>query len=192
MIPYGIDTPARQVGYFSLAVLTVAITPWIAQMGNVLGCDPLIPSAFALFIASIHVCDFLFPRIPFMPGLMRITSLHGTWRGTLERTVEGKTETRNVTLRIHQTWRRIGVTLEGETSISVVRLAHLSTGNPDSVSIKWVYDSRPCQGQRDLPLAYGEGVTELFLSTDEEGASLKGHYYSSKLRRGNLRLKRET
>lgn len=190
MSHYSIDSQVRQVGYFLLAVLCIFLAPLAGLLGSMFGIQVLVPSAFALFMGGITLIDLLFPMGRFVPWLMRIPSLNGTWVGTLERSgAAGERESHPVTLHVRQTWRRIALTLMGQSSRSDARLAAIQMSTPQTVTIKWVYDSRPRNASVPQPYAYGEGVTELVLTRDASGATLSGHYYSSKLRKGNLVLK---
>lgn len=158
---------------------------------NINGIQLFAPSAFMLFIFSIKIIDFLYPRFRIVRIITGIPSLNGRWEGTIERNVNNKVETRVIILTIHQKWSHIALTLYGENSKSEAKLVKMFFDNPKNVTLKWVYDSRPLRGNvEQYNQLYGEGITELVLRIEPTQSLLQGHYYSSKLHRGTVMLER--
>jgi hypothetical protein len=150
-----------------------------------------VPSAFALYGGLVVLYDRYLWRIrPFSYGAA-VPNIGGKYQGTVEghdATAEpgGGTPVRAV---VTQTWSKIEVVVEGARTISNVVICGFFVENRAKARLVFTYLVRERVPSPEKN-KYGEGTQELRV---EEGDSLMlvGPYYSTKRRRGTLRLQRE-
>lgn len=189
MLPYTIDTNARTRIYFLLAIASVSLAGGIANLTTYLPLKLAAPSAMLIFCWLIAGFDKYAWRWWCFHWLTGIPLLEGEWRGTLTRAgAEGEEpQRREVTLTITQTWRSMSLVLRGMHSKSHAQVIALHVADQNDIQLKWIYLARDNSGTNPHNL-YGEGTTELAVQSKGKVMILIGIYYSSKLRKGSLKL----
>ncbi len=190
MVYYTTDTSSRRSIYFAAALLSVLISYALSFVQSITVCRLVAPSALMIFGGLLWIFDRFLWRQSVFHKFTGIPDFNGRWTGHLTRKLihDGKTteEQAAVDLVISQTWSKIELILESETTRSVAQTAALFIENPTRLRLLWIYSVRS-RTALEADNYYGEGVTELVFYPKER--TLEGTYFSSKLRKGHLLLK---
>jgi len=189
MIPYQIDDGTRRSRiYYGLAVISVALASVISAISPYIPFKFAAPSAMFFFGLLTFSFDRWFWKMTWFHRMTEIPLIEGLWAGTLTRNADqnGLAQTSQVALIITQTWTKMSLVFEGQNSKSHAQMIGLFVENKNDVILKWVYFAKDNSGINPNNL-YGEGTTELTLRSNET-RTLRGIYYSSKLRKGAVDL----
>lgn len=138
------------------------------------------PSTFFIFMCLFHLYDkFLWRVVPFSK-VFRVPTFSGTWQGHLHKNSikNGKSEKRIVSVFITQTWTKISICLEGQTSDSKSQTAFLDC---DSARPELTYEYISKKRDRSETSI---GLARLVLN--ESG--IKGDYFSELSNKGPIVL----
>jgi SMODS-associating 2TM, beta-strand rich effector domain len=146
------------------------------------------PSIFLIFFTLHYIFNRLLWKIwPFF-YIVKVPNFGGTWRGKLNRQINGTSDEHEIEFQIGQTWLEMSVVLIGKSIDSCSSAIHIVNSDLNNVQIKYIYFAR----QRDLNNgnnAYGEGTA--ILKLDQSSSRLEGSYFSSKARVGFISIERK-
>ena len=189
MIRYSIDKNFRTYVYFSIAFLSIFISPHVSFLEKIIGYRLSI-TPFMLFCIILWIFNRYLWSLPVFSFLFKVPNLNGKWEGTITLPITDnreKEETLNVVLLVTQNWNTIDFVLKGPGTVSTASIAYISINNPKNIIVKWVYQVKDRTGLSSTNQS-GEGVTELSLIADSNIPQLEGHYYSNLGRKGNLKV----
>ncbi len=191
MHAYATDAEDRKLVPTVLAVVAVAATllliyeiealkiqiPWWIDAPSVMGFYALFYGLYDKFLWRLR-----FSSIP----LSKIPDVGGVWAGVLTSSYDKGTKI-NVVVYIDQTWSKISIRLETETSISFTTMAALNTEESLDPGLKYEYLSEPGAFAKET-MHIHKGTGHLRLSSDSK--ALTGDYYTGRDRRnfGTLEL----
>lgn len=182
MHTYATDAKDRESIPLWLAALAVAATLFLNYLLKVLKLQvpwwvdaPSVMGFYGLFYALF---DNLLWRLQFRSiHLSEIPNIRGTWVGTVKSSYGGGTEVRGVILYVRQTWSKLSVQIETETSRSYSTMAVVNTNNSSESGLKYEYINEP--GTFSLQtMQTHRGTANLRL--DPDGITLKGEYYTGR------------
>jgi hypothetical protein len=180
MTGYGTDSGERTAVPVIIAFVSIAIA-WV--VGSALAAANVVipwyldaPSPLALFGILMLLFDRWVWRLGVLRAgrLVRVPDLTGTWTGTLHTNFDQTP--RDVTLRIHQTWRTILIVFETNQSRSRSRVAAIFTSDPEGAVLTYQYVNDP-NAATDPALQTHLGTSSLRLAG---GNRLIGDYYSGR------------
>ncbi len=121
-------------------------------------------------------------------GNVRTPNLNGTWDGHLTSSFDDGATKHEGTIKITQTWTRMGVTLEAQQSRSHSVVATFVIDDTDTV-LTYEYLNEP-MSQAKKTMHIHRGTAWLFMQPDSD--TLQGRYYSGRGRQnfGSLRFTR--
>jgi SMODS-associating 2TM, beta-strand rich effector domain len=178
MHTYATDAKDRETVPLWLAALAVAATlflnyllktlsfqvPWWIDAPSVMGFYGLFDNLlWQLRFKAIHLSE--------------IPNIRGTWVGIVKSAYGGGTETRGVILYVCQTWSKLSVQIETETSRSFSTMAVVNTSNSSEPGLKYEYINEPGTFSVQTMQTH-RGTANLRLTPD--GATLKGEYYTGR------------
>ncbi|HLP91676.1 MAG TPA: hypothetical protein VK184_24205 [Nostocaceae cyanobacterium] len=184
MHTYATDAKDRESIPLWLAALSVAATlflnyvlklfklevPWWVDAPSVMGFYGLLYQWFDEYIWSWRKEPLRFSDIP---------NLQGTWVGVIKSSYQGGREIPNVILYIRQSWTKISIKLETETSQSISLMAAVSTDKSAEPGLKYEYSNNPAALSQPGMNPH-RGIVNLVLSPDQK--TLKGDYFTSQTR----------
>ncbi|MEI2580010.1 Cap15 family CBASS effector [Scytonema sp. PRP1] len=154
---------------YVLKVLNLQV-PWWLDAPSVMGFYGLLYELFDEVIWALRIGPIRFSDIP---------NLRGTWVGVIRSSYQTGTETRGVIIYIRQTWSKISVQLETETSRSKSTMAAVYTENSSEPGLKYEYANEPGARSPETMQPH-RGIVNLVLSPDRK--TLKGDYFTSRSR----------
>ncbi|MCC5663228.1 hypothetical protein LC653_04585 [Nostoc sp. CHAB 5784] len=154
---------------YLLKVLNLQV-PWWLDAPSVMGFYGLFYQLFDDVVWALKIEPIRFSNIP---------NLRGTWVGVIKSSYENGTETRGVILYIRQTWSKISVRLETETSKSTSTMAAVYTEDSSEPGLKYEYTNEPAASSPQTMQPH-RGIVNLVLSPDRK--TLKGNYFTSRSR----------
>jgi hypothetical protein len=185
---YTINSDSRTKTVFAIAALSILTAVALSKLLAGLPFHPALSSAFAIFGVYLWLFDRFIWRWPIVRNLHGIPYLGGEWVGQVVRapSADGSTRVR-VSAFVQQTWTRIQFEVVGEQSRSLIRSFSMDIASLHRKSFIYIYELRPRAEAADRNIR-GEGCQELVVINDD---TLEGPYFSSKLRKGILTLKRK-
>lgn len=189
MTHYTINSDIRTKTTFAIAALSVLTIGALTRLLVILPFHLTLPSAFAIFGLYLWLFDRFIWRWPFIRSSHGIPYLAGEWSGHVSRAQsDGMASVVPLSAFVQQTWTRIQFEVVGEQSRSLIRSLSMDVAPIRRKSFVYVYELRPRAEAADRNIR-GEGCQELVLVDDN---NLEGPYFSSKLRKGTLTLKRKS
>lgn len=184
MHSYSISTGRRIIVIAILAVLSgligQLINPYLWSVGLMsYGSLAIFGVLFGIF--NLWAWDW-----PLIQNVVNIPNLSGKWEGTLIRPENNHNTERQVSMEIHQNFTQLSIVFRGERSTSRSTSATLKNDNKRDIQLHWTYFSYDQTGDANANL-YGHGTT--MLSMNE--STLEGTYYSTKLKKGRLKMVRK-
>lgn len=182
MHTYATDSKDRESVPLWLAALAVAATLSLNSLLKFLNLQvpwwidaPSVMGFYGVFYALFD--NFLW-RLPFQViYLSEIPNIRGTWIGVIKSSYGEGAEVSGVILYIHQTWSKISIQVETETSKSFSVMAAVNTKNSPEFGLKYEYISEP--GTFSLQtMQTHRGTSNLRLTYDS--TTLKGEYYTGR------------
>jgi SMODS-associating 2TM, beta-strand rich effector domain len=182
MHTYATDAKDRESIPLWLAALAVAATlflnyllkalnlqiPWWVEAPSVMGFYGLLHGFFDNFLWRVQFKAIRLSEIP---------DIRGTWVGTVNSSYAGGTEIRGIILHVRQTWSKLSVKIETETSRSFSTMAVVNTSNSSEPGLKYEYINEPGTFSVQTMQTH-RGTANLRLTPD--GATLKGEYYTGR------------
>ena len=189
---YTVDTNPRTKIYFVLAVISAATATAVSSGTSLVPFHFTAPSSMFIFALLISIFDRFIWKWRMLRWWVGIPNLDGTWSGKLVRLSEsnGAPEDHEVSVTITQDWRKMSIVFEGQRSKSAAEVIALHVENRKDISIKWIYSAKDRSGINPGNL-YGQGTTDAWLKVVAGRRTLEGTYYSSKLRKGFIKLVEE-
>jgi hypothetical protein len=194
MHPYSTDSNEREQIIFGLALLAVGaawsfsrllhaaqiIAPWWLDAPSTMGF-------FALFFGLFDHVLWRWSALHRV-GLVKVPILTGNWRGHLTSSFDQPAKLHEVRVRINQTWTRVAILLQSDTSKSYSHVAAIQVEAPDGVVLSYQYENEPQSGAAET-MAIHQGSARLNF---EDGRCLEGYYYSGRGRQnyGTVHLER--
>jgi SMODS-associating 2TM, beta-strand rich effector domain len=179
MHPYSIDIEERRVVLFAMVVLSIlaalALPKVAAAASWVVPWWLDVPSVWGFFGG----CYWLVDRIAWKM-ISRIPDLNGTWHGHVSSSFDQHATEHKVTVRIQQTWTRLGVALEGESSRSYSVMGAVLISGPQGPELSYEYVNEP---RSDA--AAGLHAHRGFVRAGIRGDVLRGDYYTGRDRESN-------
>ncbi len=191
MHAYATDAEDRRLVPTTLAVLSIGAAlllvyvvgllkiqiPWWVDAPSVMGFYGIFYGLYDKQLWRIHIGPLHLSAIPYVGGV---------WAGVLTSSYNEGTKI-NVVVSIKQTWSKISIRLETETSTSYTVMAALNTEESLDPGLKYEYLSEPGQFAKET-MHIHRGTGHLRLSSD--GKMLTGDYYTGRDRRnfGTLEL----
>lgn len=182
MHTYATDANDRESIPLWLAALAVAATLFLNYLLKALNFQVPwwidAPSVMGFYGLLYELFDNLLWRLRFKAiHLSEIPNLRGTWVGVVKSSYGGGTETRGVILYVRQTWSKLSVQVETETSRSFSTMAVVNTSNSSEPGLKYEYINEPGTFSVQTMQTH-RGTANLRLTPD--GAILKGEYYTGR------------
>jgi phosphotransferase system glucose/maltose/N-acetylglucosamine-specific IIC component len=124
-------------------------------------------------------------------NVIKVPDLNGTWTGEALSSHQEFATAHAVTVKIHQTWTAVCISLSGQHSDSESVVAAILFPKPDSVVLTYQYTNEP-HAKSDSSMHAHRGTTWLYLRHEQGVACLEGDYYSGRDRRniGHMKLSR--
>ncbi|NJL40243.1 MAG: hypothetical protein HC899_28465 [Leptolyngbyaceae cyanobacterium SM1_4_3] len=182
MHTYATDAKDRETIPLWLAALAVAATLFLNYLLKALNFQVPwwidAPSVMGFYGLLYELFDNLLWRLRFKAiHLSEIPNIRGTWVGIVKSSYDGGTETRGVILYVRQTWSKLSVQAETETSRSFSTMAVVNTSNSPESGLKYEYINEPGTFSVQTMQTH-RGTANLRLTPD--GATLKGEYYTGR------------
>ncbi len=198
MHPYSIDSNERERTVAVLAILAVLLT-WLFS----LDANPVhipsywwvsAPSAMSIFGGLYTLFDKRLWKWSLLQktGWIKTPDLSGLWEGKLESSFyEAAEHPIPATLRINQTWTRIGVLLETSTSSGRNMTGAIILDELRGPEFTYEFQGDPGALAPDTMHAH-RGTARLFLEAEDSDYILAGEYYTGRDRRtlGTLRFRK--
>jgi len=149
MHPYATDSNEREILLFYLALASVLISYCIKCFFDYLHINvPFwvsIPSIFGIFGSLYLLLNMWIWKSKLLHRLriIRVTDLNGKWVGYLKSSYNNYSTEIPVSIFIYQSWTKILIVLESETSKSTSRSATILTFNPHCSSLSYEYVNYP-------------------------------------------------
>jgi SMODS-associating 2TM, beta-strand rich effector domain len=184
MHTYATDAEDRRIVPPVLAVLAIGATlllvyvvgllkiqiPWYIDTPSVMGFYGIFYGLYNRWLWNKHIGPFHFSAIPYVGGV---------WAGIINSSYEGGAKI-NAVISIKQTWQKISIRLETETSTSHTIMAALETEDSLDPGLKYEYMSEP-EPHAAETMHIHRGTGHLHLSPD--GKRLVGDYYTGRERK---------
>jgi hypothetical protein len=182
---YSSDGEERRVVPFVLAAASIGVAlglrSLVARLGYAAEVNVSILSSFGIY-GMLHLVFDRYAwrwRVVRLLGGSTVPDLEGRWKGTLKSSHSGLTREHEVELEIVQTWSKINILLESQTSRSESQMAVIKTSAPTRHEVVWEYVARSKNaGQGDSFLHFG--VTRLAVHSPT--AKAEGSYYTEQKR----------
>lgn len=191
MHAYATDVDRKGVP-IALAVISIGVTllflyviqtlkiniPWWIDTPSVMGFYGILYALYDRALWRLHFGNFRLSHIP---------EVSGVWAGKLTSSYNNGTKV-DIVFTIEQTWSRISIRTETETSTSSTTMAALNTDEYLDPGLKYEYLSEPGAFATPTMLIH-RGTGHLRLSAD--GKMLTGDYYTGKGRQtfGTIELR---
>jgi SMODS-associating 2TM, beta-strand rich effector domain len=189
MINYSLDTNSRPAVYFAIAAIALLAALLAGPMLDMAHAHWLAPSAFSLFGLGVYAFDHYGWKNPTIAAWLCVPDLAGKYSGTVERGAKDTPEYERyeVSVSITQTWTKIEMVLHSGDTVSHLRTCGFFVARGQFPSVLYTYGVKDLQGHAEAS-KYGEGTGELYISKDAETLQLSGAYYSTKCRKGAVKL----
>jgi hypothetical protein len=188
MINYSLDTNEREKTYFILAIVSAAILPLLNNLIAKSGLEYLIaPSTMLVFLFLVSIYSKWLWRISSLFKISGIPDLNGKYAGS---TTRNNGEVIELKATICQSWRKIDFVIESEGTTGTTRTAGFFIENRLLNRLNIIYSVSPTKAPIEESISYGEGVDHFRISKVDGCFILKGLSYSSKLRGGEIVLKK--
>jgi SMODS-associating 2TM, beta-strand rich effector domain len=182
----GTDARPIEPWMFVLGAVSVVVTLIAAKLFEWIGAHSGLlsllqaPSAFAIFGGAYFLFEkYLWRLRPFSISA-QTPNLNGRWKASI-RPLPGDSKIK-AELCIHQTFRRISITIDTEISTSNSITASLEPINPTRIMLRNQYRAMPKAGTA-TPLQSHEGANNIIIMFDKKGAKpLTGTYYTEATR----------
>ncbi len=182
MHSYATDVKDRELIPIWLAAFSVALTlllnsslealewqiPWWVDAPSVMGFYGLLYTFFDKFLWKLNLWGIRFSAIP---------NIQGTWIGTIKSSYNDGREMNGIALYIHQSWFKMSVQIETETSRSFSTMAVVNTNSSSEPGLKYEYISEPGTFSVQTMQTH-RGTANLRLNFDE--THLIGEYYTGR------------
>ncbi len=187
MVEYSLDTDIRAKVHFLLAAASIvlcyfvysAMTPSASDIAKL----AKISSAFVVYGLLLWIFNRFIWRWPVVRMLHGVPDLNGNWKGTIERG-DASSDVRQIKADITQNWHNIAIEVTAEHSRSSVKAAAILTQGATK-EILYSYAKVPLNAATGR---FGEGFQQLKLDANDK---LSGRYFSTRLRGGFTKLRRE-
>ncbi len=186
MINYSINTEIRRNIIFFLAVLSTATMGVIKAFFQSLNYEISIPSSFALFGFYFWLFDNYLWRIWILKKIHNIPDLSGEWEGEVTKPNEPHFDIYPVKAIIEQSWTKIQIEVVGKYTRSKLGSISMDLSTPARRCLDYIYSVKPTLEQNGENKR-GEGCQSLLVENDK---LLTGYYFTSKLRKGKLTLRK--
>lgn len=170
MHEYTVSYHDRKPAYYFLAILSglagVGIAYLLDAIQTASGIVIAAPSGLAvfglLFVLFDH-CVWNWSCL-YKLGLIRIPNLNGDWEAVVSSSATG--DKIKASVKIHQTYSKIGIHLETDKSDSLSKMAAIEMANPTMFTLRYEYSA---EFQRDETSAILRhfGVTSIRLKSDD-------------------------
>ena len=190
MTHYSLDTNVRNTIYFILAAISILTFVVLQQLKEFLSYDLVAPSAMVIFGTTVFLYDiFIWKTKPFQ-WITGIPDLNGKWEGEIISWVSlSAHEKLNVSATITQTFSRIQVAFETDSTESISGVSGLYVDNRSRRALKYSYNFRSKNGL-EQEKTRGEGFNELIYSEAGNGIRLEGPYFGTNGRSGLVKLRK--
>jgi len=180
LAPWGIAICAIGAAYL-YSILSRAYQfsmPWWFETPSIMLVYGLLHWIYDSWLWKLKVSGF---------GLSQIPKCTGTWYGAVRSSHDGNTTIEGM-LVVHQTWSRIAVEFQSESSASYSRMTSLNVTPGASQGLIYEYTNDPRADAKETMHAH-RGFAFLRLSAD--GSWLEGDYYTGRDRTnfGTMRLR---
>ncbi|GEM_PF-6758916 len=188
MISYSITGSSRFRCVAVLALVSAAASSGTGFLLSTLNISAFLtaPSSFAIFGVLLFAYDRFLWKVPVLKFLSFVPNFDGHWEGEIRQ--EDKTSPLHVEVFITQTWSKIAIEFRSELTVSNGQSFHINFENPKAISVKWIYNVQP------VNLAqvenHGYGITILRCSHHKKIETMDGSYFSTKMRGGEINLKK--
>lgn len=194
MHPYATDSHERDTIPLAIAALSVICAwalrrilalisrdLWWIDVPSVLGFYKIIYTIFDTYVWRWAVLRKI--------GIVKIPDLNGLWRGYVTSSFDNSTTSRNVLVNIRQSWTRLSITFQTETSQSHSLIGSILTEHPHGNVLSYEYINEPKPNAPGTMHSH-RGTARLIVLN--QGNILEGEYYTGKdrLNYGILRLER--
>jgi hypothetical protein len=193
MHSYASDSVDRRVAPWCIAICAIGVAygywvfsravefslPWWFETPSIMLVYGLLHWAYDSWLWKLKALGFALSQIP---------NCAGTWFGVLRSSHDGNTTIEGMIV-VHQTWSRIAVEFQSESSVSYSRMAALNVTAGASQGLIYEYTNEPRADAKETMHAH-RGFAFLRLSAD--GNWLEGDYYTGRDRTnfGTMRLRR--
>ena len=194
MHPYSTDSNEREsilfglaitavlcaLGFSSLVRTTHITVPWWFDAPSTMGFYGILFKCFDQKLWRWRVVRWT--------GLLKVPVLAGEWRGHVVSSFDDHKKPHEVTIRITQTWTRIGILLSSETSDSHTLTAAIQVYAPEGMVLTYQYENQP-KPHAVRTMEIHIGTARLMFA---DGKVLEGNYYSGRGRQaqGSIHLER--
>jgi hypothetical protein len=190
MHPYVTDSEERKIIPWFLAVLGVLASwalyailnsvqvspPWWIDMPSLIGFYGLFYTVFDKWLWQVPVFHAV--------GLVKVPNLNGTWEGEISSSYHEHQNKLPATIQIVQTWSKIVINLETESSKSRSQTASVITETPDTILVTYEYLNEPKPHSTSTMHAH-RGTARHTLALVDGDVTFNGEYYSGR-DRGNF------
>ena len=179
--------------YIAAAAATYALKTIVDYFKFNFDTGAYIPSGFAAYGLIYILFDKYLWKFGALRriGLVSTPDLSGVWSGELKSSLSDLTRTLQITVRIHQTWTAMRVTLDTDKSFSASEMSCIRAVSITEFEFRWEYRAESKEGAE--PFAH-RGVTNLRLQLREGKVQpeMRGDYYTQHGRdtNGTIFLKR--
>lgn len=170
MHEYSISYHDRKLAYYFLAILSSLAGIAIAYLLNAVQANSGIviaaPSGVAVFIALFILFDRFIWNWPLLYkwGIIKIPDLSGDWKAEISPFTAGEKITASV--KIHQTYSKIGIHLETSKSNSLSQMAAIEMANPTMFTLRYEYNAEFLRDEQSAILRH-YGVTSIRLKSSD-------------------------
>lgn len=188
MTHYSLDTNIRNTIYFIIAALSILIFFFLQNLQEFLAYDLVAPSAMIIFGVTAYVHDVFLWKFSLFRFVTGIPDLNGNWEGEIVSWVSPSNHDRlNVSATINQTFSKIQVAFETDSTESLSGVSGLFVDNKSRRSLKYYYTFR-CRYGLEKEATRGEGFNDLVYSENGDKKVLEGPYFGTNNRSGYVKL----
>jgi len=195
MHPYVTDSRERDIVPLFIAALSI-VCGWTLNriLASYVTRDLWwidVPSVFGFYKMIYTIFDNHIWRWPMFRkiGLVKIPDLNGRWRGYVSSSFDKTATTKSVVVNIRQSWTRMSIKLQTETSQSHSLIGSILTEQPAGITMSYEYINEPKPNAPDTMHSH-RGTARLMVLN--RGNILAGEYYTGKdrLNYGLIHLER--
>jgi hypothetical protein len=174
MHPYSTDSSERERVFAIMAVVTIGLV-WLLHLTlgsfywwwnpiTIMGLYGVLYLVFGKVIWRVRLLRTF--------RLVRTPDLSGTWKGEIKLASRWLGKKQEATLTINQTWTRVSIIFETETSRAHSLIASILTQQPEGPVLSYEYLNEPKPGTKDA-FNIQRGSARLVL----QGDALEGAFY---------------
>jgi hypothetical protein len=197
MHPYAIDSEEKRYILFGLAILSIFAARGLSIALEWAGLNPPwwidMPSVLSFYGLFCGTFDRWFWKLSALRkiSLVKTPNLGGTWKGFGASSFDKHATTYQGMLKIRQTWTRISIILETDTSVSRSGVAGIMTHDTAAPFLSYEYLNEPKANAKDKMHSH-RGTARLSLKKSENMELLEGEYYTGRDRQhfGSMRFQR--